>query len=99
MAQIPDDPWTAYEQDRRYTFYRRWAGVRQPLPKLVAESSGPPGWIGPKAPGAEAGGPIVEGLGEEEDTLGGDEGDYGGEDEGDEGDYEDEGDYGDEDDY
>lgn len=95
MAQIPDDPWASYEEDRRATFYRRWAGVRQRLPGLVPEGSGPPGWIGPKLPGAEAGEPVVEGLGEDEDNLGGeDEGDYGDEDEGDYGDEE-EGDYGD----
>ncbi|MCA8920912.1 MAG: hypothetical protein KDD82_03820 [Planctomycetes bacterium] len=91
LAQVPDDPWTAYEQDRRDTFYRKWAGVREPLPPLVGEASGPPGWIGPKLPGVVEGGPApVEGLSEEEASgaEGGDEeeGGYGDEEEGDYGD-------------
>ncbi|MEZ6185349.1 MAG: hypothetical protein R3F62_10115 [Planctomycetota bacterium] len=96
LDRVPDDPWTDYEEDRRRSFYRHWAGVRQPLPPLVAEDSGPPGWIGPKLPGAEAGGtPIVEGLGEEEEGVGPAAGEEGGEDEyGDEyGDDEEEGSY------
>lgn len=50
LAPIPEDPWRAYELERRAVLWKDWGDRHTNQPKeLEPDTDGPPGWIGPRA--------------------------------------------------